>query len=375
MQKPTRLVLLAAAGVLACSTPAVKSDQGQPGSGNGNGSGGTTGNGAGNNSGNGGPVITAPPPSSQPSTPPATTPTENMNCGLSKYDLQRKPADILIVLDRSGSMLDPFTANGAMVQKWTETVAAIDTVVSKTQAAVSWGLKLYPMLEMCGVGDGAEVPVALNNRGMVMAAMSTNPSTQGLSTPTRDAVAKGAAFLKGTPSTNNKFLLVATDGEPNCSAAGSGGRRGGDAAATVAAVKAANADGIPSFIVGVATSGTTADATLNMMAVEGGRPRSDPATKYYPVASRDELVGTLENIATQVASCTFPLSPPPPAPGNVAVDVDGKRINRDASQSNGWNYGPDNKSIVFYGEACDNLKSGASKNVQIIMGCGDTVIP
>jgi Mg-chelatase subunit ChlD len=374
MHKPSLALLLTAGLLAACSSPSVSSDDNGGGGGT-SGSGSTSGSaGTGSSTGSGGPPIVAPPPNTMPSMPAPNTPTENMNCGLKKYDLERKPADILIVLDRSGSMLDPFTANGAMAEKWSETVAAIDTVVSRTQASVSWGLKLFPtpMLEMCGVGDGAEVPVALNNRGMVMASMAANPSTMGLSTPTRDAIAKGAAFLKATPSTNNKFLLVATDGEPNCSA---GGSRRGDAAATVAAVKAANADGIPSFIVGVATSGSTADVTLNMMATEGGRPRNDPATKYYPVASRDELVGTLDNIATQVASCTFPLNPPPPAPANVAVNVDGKRISRDTSQTNGWNYGPDNKSIVFFGAACDDLKSGAAKDVQIIMGCGDTVIP
>ncbi len=31
-------------------------------------------------------------------------------------------------------------------------------------------------------------------------------------------------------------------------------------------------------------------------------------------------------------------------------------------------------SIVFYGAACEALKSGASKNVQIIFGCGDSII-
>jgi hypothetical protein len=110
------------------------------------------------------------------------------------------------------------------------------------------------------------------------------------------------------------------------------------------------------------------------MATEGGRPRNNPTTKYYPVASRDEFIMTLDSIATQVGSCTFPLSPPPPAPQNVAVNVDGMRVAQDPTQMGGWNYGPGNTSIVFYGAACEALKSGASKDVQIIFGCGDTVI-
>ena len=35
----------------------------------------------------------------------------------------------------------------------------------RTQAAVSWGLKLYPLPNQCAVPDGASVPVAANNHG------------------------------------------------------------------------------------------------------------------------------------------------------------------------------------------------------------------
>ena len=50
--------------------------------------------------------------------------------------------------------------------------------------------------------------------------------------------------------------------------------------------------------------------------------------------NRDELVAALEAITGQIASCTFPLNPPPPVPNNVAVEVDGMRVARDPNQ--GW---------------------------------------
>jgi hypothetical protein len=112
---------------------------------------------------------------------------------------------------------------------------------------------------------------------------------------------------------------------------------------------------------------------LNQMADKGGRARTG-ATKYYPVASRDELVTALETITGQIASCTFPLTPIPPVPENVAVEIDGQRIAHDTTQMNGWNYGPQNKSLILYGAICDSLKAGTAKNVQILYGCPGVTI-
>jgi hypothetical protein len=386
--RPSVLVSAAGAmallGAFACGSPAVKpGNGGNSNSNSGNGSAGNTGSGSGSGAGNG-PSISIPSPSTAPpAPPPVNMPTETKNCGLQKHDLQRRPGDLLLILDRSGSMLDSVMMGGP--PKWTETVAALDAVIMKTQATVSWGLKVFPIDDGCGVSPGIEVPVALNNYMPVMASVMLNASRQGARTPTREAIEKGLAAMLASPSTNAKYLVIATDGEPNCAAPaaapadggmGGGGRNrnGSDAMGTIAAVAAAAKAGIPSFVVGVATAGSEADTTLNSMATEGGRPRNNPTTKYYPVASRDELVMTLDSIATQVGSCTFPLSPPPPAPQNVAVNVDGMRVMQDPTQMGGWNYGPGNNSIVFYGATCEALKSGASKDVQIIFGCGDTVI-
>jgi hypothetical protein len=312
-------------------------------------------------------------------------PTENMNCALKHYDLERRPGDLLLILDRSGSMLEPIMVNGMSVVKWPQARDALDAVILKTQTTVSWGLKVFPIDNGCAVSETVEVPVALNNHDKIMASVDLNASMDGARTPTRDAINKGAAVMKASPSTNAKYLVIATDGVPNCPAptappdGGMGGRgrggNGGDDMATIAAVTAAAKAGIPSFVVGVSTAGGEADNTLNAMAVEGGRPRNDPAIKYYPVAGRDELIAALDSIATQVGSCTFPLNPAPPAPQNVAVNVDGTRVAQDPTQMGGWNYGPGNSSIIFFGAACEALKSGASKNVQIIFGCGTTIIP
>ena len=366
-------------GLVSCSGPSV-SNNSTPGTGA---SGNPTAGGSGNGIGLPAPGETPPAASGTGGTT-GSTPSANNNCGVKRIDLQKQPADLLLVLDRSRSMIQDVNGRGGNqngadagapmgASKWSEVVAAIDPVIKATQAEVAWGLKLFPLTESCGVPDGATTPVATGNYNAIMGAIKANDPAvgNGGSTPTRLAVDKAATFMKGTASTNAKYLVVATDGQPNC---GSGGGRGGDdAAGAIASIAAAAAAGIPSFVVGIATAGSDAHATLNSMAEKGGRPRSD-ATKYYPVASRDELVSALETITGQIASCTFPLTPVPPVPENVAVEIDGQRVVHDPSQMNGWNYGPQNKSLILYGAICDSLKAGAAKNVQILYGCPGATI-
>jgi hypothetical protein len=282
----------------------------------------------------------------------------------------RLPAELLVVLDRSGSMVEPLARNMPM-QKWPAVVAALDQTIMQTQGGVLWGLKVFPNDAMCGVLDGATVDAALNNHGAVMGAIGANPPRMnGGSTPTQDGVRKATKYLQTRMTPNPKYLLVATDGLPNCM----GGRsNANDPAGAIAAVADAAAAGFPSFIVGIATAGSAAHQTLNEMAMKGGRARAaDPF--YYSVQTSAELVATLGMITGQIASCVFPLQMEAPSPNNVAVDVDGMRVARDTTHMNGWDYsGP--RAIQIFGPLCEKLKAATAKNVQIIFGCPGQVIP
>jgi hypothetical protein len=308
--------------------------------------------------------------SATPPTPPAS-PTEGMNCGLDKIQLRSQPGQLLLILDRSGSMAQ-VVGPTQPIEKWGEVVTALDTVVSRTQSAIAWGLKLYPMGSVCGVPDGLTVPMVADNHQAIMAAIAANrPIIDGGATPTREAILKAIQDLKNVPSGMAPHLLVATDGIPNCTTTVAGNPP--DPAGAIEAVQMAHAAGIPAYVVGVATAGTDADTTLNSMAMAGGRPRND-TTKYYPVASRDELMAAFTTISGQVASCTFPLTRKPPVPDNVAVDVGGQRIAPDATMTSGWYYGPNQESITLAGPPCEQVKKGTT-DVKIIFGCPDQVIP
>jgi hypothetical protein len=293
-----------------------------------------------------------------------------MSCGFQKYELMRRPAELMLVLDRSGSMQEP-AGPMSLTSKWTEATAALDETIMKTADRISWGLKMFPSTEVtCALADGIEVPPALDNyQPVTMAYRTAGPNGDG--TPTALALKKTVAWLQANPSMKPRYLVLATDGEPTCMDGIDGDLR--DDVAAVQAVADAAAAGLHTFVLGIAT-GQGADMVLNDLAVAGKEPRAgDP--RYYPVTSRQDLIGALDLITGIISDCTFPLDKVPPAPDAVAVNVDTTRLTRDPTHVHGWDYGPDGKSIIVYGATCDALKSGAAKNVSIIFGCPGVVIP
>jgi von Willebrand factor type A domain-containing protein len=288
------------------------------------------------------------------------------NCGLTTVKLEARPPEIMMVFDRSSSM--NMIVRGTMNSRFTEASAAITDVLAKTNATVLWGLKLYPTgAMMCNINPGVEVPVGAMTGPAVTTAITGAVPGMPTGTPTHVAVMMGADHLKARTTTNPKYILLVTDGEPNCVMGGGGGTN-----ASVTAIQAAAAAGFHTFVVGIATAGTGADTTLNDLAMAGGEARMG-ATKYYPATLRDELVTVLTQITGQVTNCIFPLGMQPPSPNDVAVRVGNTRIER--NMMNGWEYGMGMQSVVLYGAACELAKSGKAGDVQIIFGCPNVPIP
>ncbi|HET6284351.1 MAG TPA: vWA domain-containing protein [Polyangia bacterium] len=300
---------------------------------------------------------------------------DGLNCGLTMFKLERLPPDVLLVLDRSGSMRD-FAMGllgcifGKCNSKWIDMKNALAASVTATEATVNWGLKLFPTDNSCGVTDGVAVPVAPNNANAInMAINGTQPDG---ATPTRLAIEGAGRHLMSLTTPNPRYIVLATDGLPNCN----GADNMGDDQAAIQAVTAVAAAGIPVFVIGVGTQNLLGgaaggDATLSAMANAGGKPRAANPT-YYPVTTSADFSAALATIGGQIVSCTLSIKAPPD-PTNIAVEADGKRV--PPSASNGWQYGPNMTTIQLTGSWCSDYQNGTIKNVQTIFGCPGIVIP
>ena len=308
-------------------------------------------------------------------------------CGGRDYVIERLPPHILILLDASDSMNE--SASGTTcaqgcgaASKWAETVAAIKATVSRTDIAVSWGLKFFPDTDgACSVAPlGVAVPPGPGNAAAIATALDGRTSanggiSNGGSTPTRAAENAAVSYFSTQTNPNPKFILLATDGLPNC-VAGQTDTATDDSAGAVQSVENARAAGYPTFVVGVGIGigNPTADATLNQMATAGGYPRAaSPA--YYPVASTAELESVLNTAVSTSWSCTFAIPTPPTNDGtttrsHIGVRIDGTTIPRDNTHTNGWDYSDGSMmSIQLFGTSCDAVSAGEVHKVTVYFNC------
>ncbi|WP_437615818.1 vWA domain-containing protein [Sorangium sp. So ce834] len=306
---------------------------------------------------------------------PDADPGESVDCGRQNFDVERRPASILLVLDRSASMQDDPSGDEGTPTKWELVVPALQEVIAATNEAASWGLKVFPQGDRTGSCTEESfprdilIPISDNNAPTVNQAISST-TPEGDGTPTGDAINEAVEYLRSIQNDDPKYILLATDGDPSCPKSDS------DEFAVQAVTNAAAA-GFHTFVVGIASQQSKVKA-LNGLAVAGLEPRADPdplAPKFYLAATKDELVTSLLTITGEVSTCLFPLSAPPPNPDHVGVFVGDQAVMQDTTGMNGWNYtGPDMTTIQLYGAACEQVASSGAGSVKVIFGCKDDPI-
>lgn len=292
------------------------------------------------------------------------------NCGITTNSLTQQPADLLLVLDRSTSMSYDITKDttcfaglGACTTRWSTMTDSVNQVLAASPAGVQWGLKFFtsPGGQTCTVNSGADVAVGADTAAQIKTAISgTSPANQ---TPTTAAINAAVAYLNTVNDSRSHFILLATDGQPNCDPGNSSQVTTTSVANATAAIAAALQSGISTYVIGIGPS----SGNLDNFAAAGG------TGKYYPALSPQDLTSALSSIVGTVASCTFNLGKTPPDPNNVAVEFNGDktlRAPRDTAHANGWDYTSAADTVIqIYGSWCDNVKSGTYKTAKVLMGC------
>jgi hypothetical protein len=281
------------------------------------------------------------------------------------------PPDLLIVLDRSGSMSDPPPVFPPVFDtKWNIMRNALNTIAQQKDQNIKFGLLEFPSDQNCAADATPEVAIALGAH-TPMATYFAGRSPGG-NTPAHVALTSALQYYQSIPvNPAGRYVLFATDGVPNC--------LGGDPNAasdmqTVASVTALYNAGIPTYVLGFGTFGLNT-GVLNDAAQAGGKAKSG-LTKFYEANNAADLAMALQAIAGGiiVPSCTFQLQSVPPDPTNVTVSINGTPVPRSPSHMNGWDYYPDMMTITFFGSYCSQIMMGSTTNVSFVYGCPGPIL-
>jgi hypothetical protein len=346
---------------------------------------------------------------------------EGGGCG--KTDLAAEPPEvsILVVVDKSSSMTE--TPSGFTDDKWTALGAALSAALDATSDSVAFGLDFYPFGDdrdpMAPV-DTCEMPSTSDILIPIGPSMTTVPLIQDAlgdydpagGTPTAAALARALEYFtngNGASLEGDRYVLLATDGGPNCNAAldcevdtctlnmdgrNCGGQNCCDPALdpqgpascldeddTVAAVEALADAGIRTFVVGI--PGTAAyGSTLDAMAVAGLSENPDAPPSYYRVDAAGGTEGLAEVLTGitrgVIRSCRLQLTSTPTDPdyeGLINVEIDGQDVPQ--MGDDGWEVDRSTTppTIVLKGATCEFMQTEGAESVSITYGCPTVTDP
>lgn len=354
-------------------------------------------------------------------------------CGSTTMAASYTDIHMLIVLDKSGSM--DTTPTGFDQTKWSATKTALSAALEGSTEQVRYGLLMYPystgtvaIPSDCGTrccelptssADAVNVPVAEAKTSVPEITDKLDETKPSGGTPTAAALKAAYDYYvtgSGGILEGDKYVLLATDGAPNCNAeheaceaatctanidAASGSSCGGTIAncceaayASAGAGPSACVDdmavlgqieelakaGIKTFVVGI--PGTeNYKSYLTKFAEAGGVP--DPqnqALAYYEVtadAGVDGLTKTFKGITeTLVRDCDIKLGKAPLDPKMLNVAVECTTLPQSAGEVINWEYNgdADDPTITIKGTTCDTIEAQGVTRVDVIEGCTTIVL-
>ena len=331
-------------------------------------------------------------------------------CINGRFTLSQRGADMLLVIDRSGSMGQGLGGGRTGPSKWVLLRDALASTLPAFQDRIRVGALFYPQ-------DGADTRVAacqlpnipsvdINpNTGTAAQLIGVFDATQpGGSTPTAAALLRAYNFFVRNPNrARAHYLVLATDGGPNCNAAldpascicvggGGGGPFGGgnmcrrdsdgqrclDRERTVSEIAQLAANpvaSIPTFVIGLADeTDPNYAATLTAMAVAGGRPflSASGVPSYYNVERAADLTRAFTTIQNTVSRCSFVTPSRPEEMGSIAISAGGATVPLDPTHRDGWDWSDRAfGEITFFGAACERVIASRATEVLATVECVD----
>lgn len=292
-------------------------------------------------------------------------------CEVVHLTAQAQYPEMMIVQDISGSM------DG---DRWDNTLPALEQMGTNLQDRLRIGLYIFPRLNAsasndCNLqsfpaGQYVNVPTALHNADAIATVLDSISPLGG--TPTAEALGVVRDFLihqSSAPAGTPKYVLLITDGSPNCTPPNGDGDNPDDKdsqQATLEQITSLANDGVKTYVVGYAIA-TNLQTVMNGWAVAGqGR------STYINVTNQSTLETALTSIANAVVSCDYNLNAAPPNASYVRVTLDGTQIA--LGSANGWSL-VGSQTIRLLGTSCALLRDGSSHTLNAQVECAPVPPP
>ena len=295
-----------------------------------------------------------------------------------------RPADVLVLLDRSGSM---DTAYGSST-RYQSVATRLSDLVATYSAHVRFGYQEMPGRQGCDgqlvSGCCASPPlvgIADDNALAVTAALASAQPMDG-NTPTAASLQAALAYYETlADGIDNRFVLLATDGAPNCTLAGalssnavSNATAAGcaDALSEVSAMVALGVRVIV-LVVGpeLADDASGDSACLDALAHAGGAAVSPGSPGFLVASDPQQLQMVIEQTFGGLTRppCSVHFRDKPDDIANIDVFLDGKRIPK--SLVDGWQIdSPTNpRGVIITGTYCQQIQTFQVTQVEAHYRC------
>ncbi len=298
----------------------------------------------------------------------------DLGCASSSAQAMLVPVNLVVLLDRSGSMGDGI--NGDPTLKWNPVTAGLEAFFADAASAgTAASLAYFPSLstDQCNpsVYYDAAVKITALPDSMTFAKSIAVTSPAG-NTPTRPAILGAIDYAKDTsdarPGTRTAIVLV-TDGEPDlCDSS----------VANVSLEVAKVAASIPTYVIGVGQS----LGSLAMIAQSGGTGAPTVVSVGDPAQTAADFQKALEAIRGLQVSCDLPLPSPP---SGMALDFQSVNVvftpsagapaqlvyNSTCATGVGWRY-DDPKAptrVILCDQSCGLAKADHAGRIDVVFGC------
>lgn len=281
------------------------------------------------------------------------------DCGGDSFELTKLPPNMMIVLDRSGSMDgDVMNSNKS---RWEVAKDAIFAVTTQFNNDIRFGLVTYSACELLNKCTAGKIVVPILDKAAKIISDFLGPKgleylcNSGMS---ETSTGNTLQALVGNPTLQDPMrgnaVLLITDGNENddCKGNTDGAKAAGALFGQPIPVK--------TYAVGFSDGiiGSLADIAMN-----GG------TNQPYNATDPTSLQEALNSIAANAASCDFVLNTIPDDPSKIHVFFNDNPAEIPNDPNNGWTYDPNTNTIHFHGDACKALQDGAVLDIDVVFGC------